>query len=300
MKLHENKKILKQVLEQIADDSNIDVAIYEKDYYVTLILKKLFQTEIPFVFKGGTSLSKCYHLIERFSEDIDINYADHSKLTRKERKRVKECLKEVVAQCGLEISNIDFTRSSRNFNQYRIPYDKLYVNSALKTEVIVEMAFQSESYPTEKKYIQSMIGEYLAAKGRNDLIEEYELEPFEVTVQHTDRTFIDKIFALADYSISNRIEGHSRHLYDLYHLMPTIVFDQSFYDLFEKVKMERSSSPVCYSAQPDCDLKKELLKIIDQEIFLKDYEDVTSKISYNQISYDMSIDNLKEIVNILK
>lgn len=51
---------------------NIAPALIEKDYYVTLILKRLNE-EIPgLLFKGGTSLSKCYKLIDRFSEDIDL------------------------------------------------------------------------------------------------------------------------------------------------------------------------------------------------------------------------------------
>ncbi len=51
---------------------NVAPALIEKDYYVTLILKCLNQ-EIPgLLFKGGTSLSKCYKLIDRFSEDIDL------------------------------------------------------------------------------------------------------------------------------------------------------------------------------------------------------------------------------------
>ena len=51
--------------------------IVEKDYYVTLILKKLSEIEYPVVFKGGTSLSKVFGVIDRFSEDIDITFTEH-------------------------------------------------------------------------------------------------------------------------------------------------------------------------------------------------------------------------------
>ena len=47
-------------------------AIIEKDYYVTLVLRELAKQVPNLLFKGGTSLSKCYKIIDRFSEDIDI------------------------------------------------------------------------------------------------------------------------------------------------------------------------------------------------------------------------------------
>lgn len=58
-----------------ANKMGIDVAIVEKDFWVCLILDYLFQLskwKSSFAFKGGTSLSKVYNLIERFSEDIDL------------------------------------------------------------------------------------------------------------------------------------------------------------------------------------------------------------------------------------
>ncbi len=61
-------------LEQASLKSGINVKAIEKDWWVTLTLKALFQSAFAtqLVFKGGTSLSKCWKLIERFSEDIDI------------------------------------------------------------------------------------------------------------------------------------------------------------------------------------------------------------------------------------
>ena len=54
------------------NQTNFPYEVIEKDYYVTMLLK-LLSDKIPYiVFKGGTSLSKCYKVIKRFSEDIDI------------------------------------------------------------------------------------------------------------------------------------------------------------------------------------------------------------------------------------
>ena len=57
--------------------SKLPIAIIEKDYYVTLVLKEIATRNPDIVFKGGTSLSKCYKIIDRFSEDIDLNIKEH-------------------------------------------------------------------------------------------------------------------------------------------------------------------------------------------------------------------------------
>ena len=74
MILHENKALFKEIIEEASLSMNIDNHMIEKDYWVTNTLKHLFSSDIaPYiVFKGGTALSKCYHAIHRFSEDIDI------------------------------------------------------------------------------------------------------------------------------------------------------------------------------------------------------------------------------------
>ena len=76
MFLHNDEELFKDVIVATAVDQNRPVAIVEKDYYVTMILKLLAQVEPRCVFKGGTSLSKCHHVIDRFSEDIDITFSN--------------------------------------------------------------------------------------------------------------------------------------------------------------------------------------------------------------------------------
>ena len=64
----------KTSVNQASLKSGISAKAIEKDWWVTLTLMALFQSAFAeyLVFKGGTSLSKCWKLIERFSEDIDI------------------------------------------------------------------------------------------------------------------------------------------------------------------------------------------------------------------------------------
>lgn len=74
MKLHEDKTLFRQAVQFTADQMKTPAIYVEKDYWVTYVLHTIFHNDIgkDTIFKGGTALSKCYHLIERFSEDIDL------------------------------------------------------------------------------------------------------------------------------------------------------------------------------------------------------------------------------------
>lgn len=77
MYLHNDKELFNEVITEVNAKTGISQSIIEKDYYVTMILKLLAMSTPEIVFKGGTSLSKCFHLIDRFSEDIDITFSEH-------------------------------------------------------------------------------------------------------------------------------------------------------------------------------------------------------------------------------
>lgn len=68
--LYKDRDSFEQVILKVSEDTGIDASIIEKDYYVTLFLKRIVEVIPNIIFKGGTSLSKCYKLIKRFSEDI--------------------------------------------------------------------------------------------------------------------------------------------------------------------------------------------------------------------------------------
>lgn len=72
--LHENREEFTNAVNLASEYFHILPIIAEKDYYVTMILRELSERQDFIVFKGGTSLSKCYKAIKRFSEDIDIVY----------------------------------------------------------------------------------------------------------------------------------------------------------------------------------------------------------------------------------
>ena len=98
MYLHKDKETFKEIIEQVADDTGRAAVVIEKDYYVTMILRLLSQNLSNVVFKGGTSLSKGFKAINRFSEDIDITFDGHIGEAR--RKKLKNVvLKGISEEC---------------------------------------------------------------------------------------------------------------------------------------------------------------------------------------------------------
>lgn len=99
MKLHLNKELYIDAIRFTAQKMNLKPEYVEKDYWVTYALYTVFENKIgkDTVFKGGTALSKCYHLIDRFSEDIDLvvlrrEGETNSKMNKKIKAIANRCL----------------------------------------------------------------------------------------------------------------------------------------------------------------------------------------------------------------
>lgn len=104
MKLYEDSELFKQAISLTANYFKIDPAIVEKDYYVTIFLEELNKIAPNLLFKGGTSLSKCYGVINRFSEDIDLTL-EQEQITSGQRKRVKNAIVDVCDRLNLKLLN---------------------------------------------------------------------------------------------------------------------------------------------------------------------------------------------------
>lgn len=137
--MHEDRELFKEVIDAVSEQMTVSREAVEKDYYVTMILKLLAQTQALCVFKGGTSLSKCFHIIERFSEDVDITFTEH--LGEARRKKLKyQVLKPIADKLGLTIRNWDSIESDKNYNAYFFAYKPIseYCSDAIRPEVKLE------------------------------------------------------------------------------------------------------------------------------------------------------------------
>ena len=293
--LHDNKEEFRNAVLFAADQSRLPPAAVEKDYYVTIILKGL-KERLPFiVFKGGTSLSKCYKVINRFSEDIDVTI--DTKLSQGQMGKVKDSIIAVADQLGMTILNLDETKSRRSYNKYLLAYDTVIekLNDVLQPTVILETSFAEVSFPTVFLPVDSYIGDMMQIEAP-EMVESFGLLPFEMKVQGIDRTMIDKIFAICDYYLKDDIRRHSRHIYDIYKLLPVVVLDENFGKLVKEVRKVRAKNvSVCHSAQPGVYVPGVLMEIIDKEIYRDDYEGVTSRILEEKISYDVAIEAVRKI-----
>lgn len=295
MVLHKDKENFDIAIRAASRHFNVSPAIIEKDYYVTLVLCELAKQVPNLLFKGGTSLSKCHKIIDRFSEDIDITL-DSEHQSQGKRRNLKYTIVEICNNLGLNLLNESETRSRRDYNCYKIDYSARHSLSGLNPQLLVETVFIVKAFPDEVKKASSMIYDYLKAVGNDEAIAQYELEPFDIRVQTLDRTLVDKVFAVCDYMLDNKTERQSRHIYDLSRLLTLVTLDDNLKTLIKEVREDRKPGTKCYSAQDGVSVPKLLRQMIDTEFFKKDYEDSTEKLLSKPVTYEEAIKALETII----
>lgn len=294
--LHHDKNTFEQVILRIANDKGIVPEIIEKDYFVTLFLKRIAELQPNIILKGGTSLSKCYKIINRFSEDIDLNIEAESKPTESKRRKLKENIVSIINEFGFTLSNPEEIRSRRDYSRYIIDYTSVFTADYLKEPLIVETAFFIKAYPCRQMTATSIIYDYLKESGYDYLIAEYELEPFSINVQSAERTLIDKLYALGDYYLSDAVREHSRHIYDIYKLLEIVELNDELKMLGEDVFRERIKHQNCHSAKEGVNMNALLQAIVDKEVYKNDYQDITEKILFDNVDYSTAIKALQTII----
>lgn len=297
MLLSKDNQLFKNIIQEINIKTSIDVSYIEKDFYAISILKELVSRDKKFVFKGGTSLSVCQKIINRFSEDVDISYLDEH-ITVGNRKRIKQAFFESIEAVSLSVSNAENIRSRRIFNRYLCPYKSCWNDS--DDIVIVEWAIQTPSFPIEQKTAQTIIGKYLDSINRHDLVEKYNLEEFIVKTITKERTLVDKIFAICDYHISKKLDRQSRHLYDIRCLLKEIELNDEIIKLFNCVKNYRIGLDTCYSAKEGMSVSSLLFELIEEKTYQSDYNTKTFPLLYDHVKYDDCIQSIKLIADFLK
>ncbi len=296
MYLHKDKELFREVIYTTADALRLPVEIVEKDYYVTMILKLLAQRAPECVFKGGTSLSKCHHVINRFSEDIDISFSD--KLTEGQRKKLKnDVIANISTELELPIIDWEKARSKRDYNCYTFSYEPLegFISENLRPGVKMETALGAISYPTVSLPVGNYVYEYLK-QDNMDLVEEYALAPFEMRLQSLERTLIDKVFAICDYYLTEKINRNSRHIYDIYMLLSRVVLDESFKELVQEIRLLRADMPICPSAKQGVNVPELLRIILSEKVYQSDYHFITSYFQNEPLSYDIAITAIEKLV----
>ncbi len=229
MKLHEYQTEFKDLISIVAVDKHLPEDAIERDYYIVMLLKNLADSEFAgeCVFKGGTSLSKCYSgSIERFSEDIDLTYLGMDESDKICDKTIKKI--EKVMTVGAETEKINDERSNRSKSMYVWFGD-------VSNRVKLEIGSSVRPDPYSVKSFKSYIHEFLEVHDGAEDIAKYELQEVSLNVLNIERTFVDKLMSVKRHAICDNIDNKVRHIYDVTRLfkLPEI---QAFIDDKEEFK----------------------------------------------------------------
>ena len=296
--LHNDKETFNDILIATSNALGIEMAIVEKDYYVCLVLFKLFSRINFLSFKGGTSLSKCYKAIDRFSEDIDLSFAkDMIPNTNGNRRKTNKLIQQIATECGFRIDEGSCIWPDKPRNNYNYWYKSVLSDS--EGTIKIDAYFVQYSYPTKNVEIESFIHSFAQEKNLVNLLKDkYDyIEKFTVLAQTIERTFVDKVFAICDYYENKDFNKHSRYLYDLHKLFPLIEI-KILNSLIKEVKEERAKDNRCHSAKAGYNIKETLMNIIKEDSYKDDYSKVTAALLYNFVEYSETKETLEKIIEL--
>ena len=251
-----------------ATESELPEAFVEKDYWITEILRTIATTlGERAIFKGGTSLSKGWDLLDRFSEDIDL-FVDPAaepplRNERSINRAMKKLNRDVAAIPGLDFVRADSTtfggRGRMDTFLYRSHFPEL---EGFPPTVRLEPGIQSGRQPTATIEISSIVSRLLSTQGAADELHVEGLQPFEMILLHFRRTFVEKLFAIHG-KVERLKEGGAplgrdvRHYADLYVLAGrpevTAMLASDEYDEIKADYDEKSQTffPRSYRPPPD-------------------------------------------------
>lgn len=226
MTLDKNPQLLEDAVRATAEAMGILPAFVEKDYWITKMLCNLSNNRFAerVVFKGGTSLSKAFRLIARFSEDIDLAILAEG-LSGNQIKTIMSSVANDISN-GLEEKVIEgLTSKGSRYRKELFAYPSLYnsADSIITQWLTLELNSFANPYPFEKVTIESFIGAFMRERDLSDLIEQYGMLPFPLNVLDKKRTLTEKIVSLVRCSMADdylpQMQSKIRHFYDLHFLL---------------------------------------------------------------------------------
>ncbi len=316
-----NKKDKLNIFNQTSERSGLPSSAVEKDWWVTLSLNIIFS--LPYanqiVFKGGTSLSKAWNLIERFSEDIDLvidrKHLDfQGELSKTQVKKLRkascsfigtefyndinnELVKLGVSDYELVVQETKNTDTDPLIIELR--YKSLTEESDyLKPRVLIEVGARSLMEPVDNKAIISMVSSQFS---------ELPFAEQEVTIPVVSpkRTFLEKIFLLHEEFQKEtkfiRVERMSRHLYDLEKLMDTTHGVEALKDtaLYNTIVEHRKNFNAIRGIDYANHIPKSINIVPPEETikhWKKDYKTMQESMFYGAtISFDKLIERITEL-----
>jgi len=313
-----------ETFNKVQEYINLNTKSIEKDWWVTAVIRALFS--LPYaehlLFKGGTSLSKCWHIIERFSEDVDIainreflgfsEELSNNQIRNKLRKVSCTFIREnLTVDLAKELENqginpdlfsvkADVTEDTTKDPEiievtYKSVIDGLtYINPVVKLEI----GCRSMREPFEIVKIQSLVDETFPDAPFSE-------NPFEVNAAVSQRTFIEKLCLLQEEFAKPqelvRTNRMSRHLYDIVKMSDTEIADKELInnDLWASIVEHRQK----YVKMKNFDyelLKPQNINFIPPDFIIsqwqQDYETMRETMIYGEsLPFNKLIDKMKQL-----
>ncbi len=329
LKLPETEQI--RYINEAVFSLNLPPEAIEKDIWVTAVLRSLFA--LPYSehisFKGGTSLSKCWNVIERFSEDVDIainreyfgflgetfTIKQISKNLRKAcckfcrntlqfdltKQMIADGIDENIFSISMNITDATTIDPEKIFIEYKSLFVDNQINSAgdyIKPVVVLEINGRSMKEPLENVEIKSFIDETFAGKMFVD-------KAFTVSVVAPERTFLEKICLLhEEFSKQDeqriRVNRMSRHLYDIARMLDTQIAEKALNNtnLYKSIIAHRRM----FIAMKDFDydmLSPKTINIVPPEFVVakweEDYNKMQTMIYGEYAPFNKLIDKIKQL-----
>ncbi len=227
MRLHEDETLFRQAVTATAAQLNIPEIFIEKDYWVTYALHLIFHNSIgkETVFKGGTALSKCFGLIDRFSEDIDLVVKHHRDETDNQLKRKIKKVGQAIVPMMPEVEIEGLTRKMGMNRKTAHSYPRIFRGSfgQVRNVIVVEATWFGYYEPFIAQPLSSCIYDMMIEQEQQKMAAEFGLLPFQVNVLQPVRTFCEKIMSLIRFSYSETpvddLKMKIRHVYDLHKML---------------------------------------------------------------------------------
>lgn len=245
MRLHEDNRLFRQAVLATAQAMQLPEIFVEKDYWVTLALKAVFGSSVAAdcVFKGGTSLSKCYGLIDRFSEDVDLVVRQSAGVSgaqlKKKLKTVSQAVGELLPEAEVDGVTVKFGMIRKTAHSYPKLFEGRF-GQVQGDVIILESSWLGESEPSATRPLSCYLYDMMTRNGQEEMAASFDLLPFDVQVLRPERTFCEKVMSLARFSCGENpvesLKNKVRHVYDLHQLLGRAEYGRFFEsDEFEKL-----------------------------------------------------------------
>lgn len=271
-KLRENIDDLNALVALTAEALGMPVAYVEKDFWVTEVLRAASAEQsiplpdgslvpVTFTFKGGTSLSRVFGILERFSEDVDLLAEFPADTSLNARHKVLKKVDNAV-KTHLFLSNEDVTVGSSTTGVKRYTtymYPTVTADPSIKEGVLLELGSRGGTYPSSVHWYRSLVADHAINVLAEDESTWEEFASFQVRVLAPERTLFEKLAAVHDAATRNdtaTLLKYGRHFYDIHRLVTDsrVIEALQAMDLVRKLELiediDQESKAADFSATP--------------------------------------------------